>query len=206
MVVLGKERTLKFYANQDAEDLYRCIETGAVFVRQPCDNEHVRWLTSSKWSGGYEADCPLREGLVLRAIDRIGQPLFQETIIKVDGYMDTVAEKIAPFSYEAIRNLAKDIADRYKLTHYYDWKAWLMKDADAAGYNGYYENWIFDAEYEKPEKIEKLNFLGETVWAVKQRATHCKCGNVWYNYEIRTVDMFDCLAICGYELKEGEEK
>lgn len=44
-------RTVVFMADQRGvgEDLYRCKETGKVYIRQECDEEYVRWLTSNKW-------------------------------------------------------------------------------------------------------------------------------------------------------------
>ena len=46
-------RTVVFMADQRGvgEDLYRCKETGKVYIRQECDEEYVRWLTSYKWIG-----------------------------------------------------------------------------------------------------------------------------------------------------------
>ena len=44
-------RTVVFMADQRGvgEDLYRCKETGKVYIRQECDEEYVRWFTSEKW-------------------------------------------------------------------------------------------------------------------------------------------------------------
>lgn len=88
-------RTVVFMADQRGvgEDLYRCKETGKVYIRQECDEEYVRWFTSEKWRGGYEASCPMREGLELRIVDKDGSLLFRESIVKAPGYSDTVAEK-----------------------------------------------------------------------------------------------------------------
>lgn len=71
-IVESDVRIVSFMGDQRGlcEDLYRCKETGRVFIRQECDDTHVRWLTASKWREGYEADCHLREGLTLRAVDK----------------------------------------------------------------------------------------------------------------------------------------
>ncbi len=205
MVNESNIRTVRYFASQSGEDLYRCEETGGVFVRQECDEQHVRWLTANKWQGGYEADCPLRENIVIHVVDRGGSMLFQETIIKVDGYVDTVAEKIGAFSNEAIRALAEDLRKRFDLATYDDWKEWLLKEAEAAGFNGYYENWLYDAEYEAPVKIAKMDFLGVSVYAITQKAKHRKCGKTWTDYEIRTADLSTCVAICGFVLGKEEQ-
>lgn len=194
------ERRVRFIGQQGAEDLYRNIDTGAVYARQECDDEYVRWLTTCKWQGGYEADCPMKEGIVLHAVDRSGKMLFRESIIKVDGYMYTVAEKIGPFSGEDINAMAEDIEKRFTLVPYEVWKKWLMAEAEAAGFTGYSDNWLYNAEYEGLEKIARMDFLGVTVYATKQRAKHKVCGKTWTDYEIRTADLCDCVAICGYEL------
>ena len=65
--------------------MYRCRETGKVYIRQECDDNYVRWFTSSKWIGGYEADCPLREGLELRIVGKDKSPLFLETLSSIQG-------------------------------------------------------------------------------------------------------------------------
>ena len=113
-------RTVVFMADQRGvgEDLYRCKETGKVYIRQECDEEYVRWLTSNKWIGGYEASCPMREGLELHIVGKDGSPLFRESIVKAPGYSDTVAEKIAPFSWEAIGAMAGEQAMKLRLRDY----------------------------------------------------------------------------------------
>lgn len=204
-MVNEKEITVRYFASQSAEDLYRCTESAAVFVRQPCDDKYVRWLTSSKWKGGYEASCSLREGIKLRVVDGAGNLLFCERVVKADGYMDTVAEKTGAFSREAITALTEDITKRFALASYDDWKGWLMKEAEAAGYEGYYDNWLYDNEYDALVKIAKMDFLGVSVYATKQTARHCKCGKVWTEYEIRTADLSTCVAICGFELEKEEQ-
>lgn len=102
VVLMGEQRG-------SGEDLFRCKETGKVYIRQECDDDHVRWLTSSKWSGGYEADCPMKEGLEIRISDKAGNVLFVEKIVKEEGYDWTVAKKEAPFSWNAILQAANEI-------------------------------------------------------------------------------------------------
>lgn len=96
----------------------------------------MRWLTSNKWIGGYEASCPMREGLELHIVGKDGSPLFRESIVKAPGYSDTVAEKIAPFSWEAIGAMAGEQAMKLRLRDYYGWKEWLLKSADEVGFTG----------------------------------------------------------------------
>ena len=201
MVNQSNTRTVRYFASQNAEDLYQCEETGGVYIRQKCDERYVRWLTASKWQGGYEADCSLREGIIIHAVNRSGSVLFREETIKVDGYMDADAEKAGAFSGDAIIALAEDIRKRFDLETYEEWKDWLMREAAAAGFEGYDDNWLYDNEYEKPEKIAKMDFLGVSVYAVAQRAKHRRCGKKWTGYEIRTADLSTCVAICGFDIR-----
>lgn len=194
-------RTMTFMACQSglAEDLYRCKETGRVYIRQTCNDEYVRWLTSSKLSGGYEAECSLREGLVLHIVDRNGAFLIRESIIKVKGYMYTVAEKIAPFSWEAIKAFADEQAEKHSLRDYEEWKAWLMADAEAARFVGDKDTWMYyHVEYGTTEKVARLDYLGKTAYATVTEATHTICGKKWKCYEIMSADMMDVEALCGY--------
>jgi len=186
------------------EDLYRCKETGRVYIRQECDDKCVRWFASCKWNGGYEADCPMKEGLALYIVDKAGNVLFQESIIKVDGYMDTVAEKIGPFSWEAISFLSDGIAKKYRLRSYEEWKAWLMADAKESGFTGYSDTWLYsNVEYGKTKKIAKYDVLGKTVYATKEKAIHGICGKRWTRYEIRSGDMLDTLDLCGFQFENN---
>ena len=181
-------RTVVFMADQRGvgEDLYRCKETGKVYIRQECDEEYVRWLTSNKWIGGYEASCPMREGLELHIVGKDGSPLFRESIVKAPGYSDTVAEKIAPFSWEAIGAMAGEQAMKLRLRDYYGWKEWLLKSADEVGFTGENDTWLYAKVERGPvEKVAKLSFLGKTVWLACQTERHTDCGKRWISYEIR---------------------
>lgn len=194
-------RTVVFMADQRGvgEDLYRCKETGSVYIRQECDEEYVRWLTSSKWAGGYEADCPMREGLELHIVGKDGSPLFRESIVKAPGYSDTVAEKIAPFSWEIIRALADEQAKKLGLRGYCEWKEWLLRSSDDAGFDGENDDWLYwKVERGKVEKVTKLFYLGKTVWLTAQNETHTICGKRWTRYEIRSADLMEVEYLCGF--------
>lgn len=194
-------RTVVFMADQRGvgEDLYRCKETGKVYIRQECDEKYVRWLTSEKWRGGYEASCPMREGLELHIVGKDGSPLFRESIVKAPGYSDTVAEKIAPFSWEAIREMADEQAKKLGLRDYYEWKDWLLKSAEEIGFDGEKDTWLYaKVEHGPVEKIAKLSYLGKTVWLTAQNETHTACGKRWTCYEIYSADLITVEELCGF--------
>lgn len=194
-------RTVVFMADQRGvgEDLYRCKETGKVYIRQECDEEYVRWLTSNKWISGYEASCPMREGLELHIVGKDGSPLFRESIVKAPGYSDTVAEKIAPFSWEAIRAMADEQAQKLGLCDYYEWRDWLLKSAGEIGFDGEKDTWLYAKVERGPvEKIAKLSYLGKTVWLTAQNETHTVCGKRWTRYEIYAEDLMTVEEMCGF--------
>lgn len=195
-------RTVVFMADQkgNGEDLYRCKETGKVYIRQESgDDDHVRWLTASKWTGGYEADCPMKEGLILRAVGRSGNVLFEEKLIKEEGVADTWAVKEGPFSWEAICAMADEMAKQHGLHSYEEWKTWLLADMPADS-KTYYENWLFAMADRQPlRKLDRMEFLGITAFATSQEEKHTACGKIWTSFEIRDAGLTDCLAICGYK-------
>ena len=194
-------RTVVFIGDQrwNGEDLFRCKETGAVYVRQECDKEYVRWLTANKWTGGYEADCPMREGLELHIADKAGRLLYREPVVKVEGYMDTVARKIAPFSWEAIRTIAKEAAEKYKLQDDETWRTWLLADKPADP-GQYIENWLFgELKRGKPVKLERVSLLGKEVLLVAVDEEHLVCEKKWKTIEIRDKSLTECLGICGFD-------
>lgn len=203
-MVNGNVRTVSFIGRQSAEDLYWCEETGEIYIRQPCDDQHVRWLTASKWTGGYEADCPMKSGLKMVIADKNGRTLYEELLKQEPYYMGSVAEKKAPFSYEAIKDLGKGIADNLKLISYEDWKAWLMASAEEHGYTGYYDNWLYaEVSREPMEKLDKKSCLGKTVWLTRQKITHKICGKIWTCFELWDENLEQCEEICGYVLNSN---
>ena len=205
MAVKSDVKIVSFMGDQRdlCEDLYQCKETGQVFIRQECDDTHVRWLTASKWRGGYEADCHLREGLKLQVVDKSGHTLFEEMIFQEKGVTGTWAQRIGPFSWEPPEAMAKEYEQRLGLRPYEEWKAWLMAEAKANGYAGYVDNWLFSmAECKVPKKIAKVDYLGITAYITVQEALHKVCGKRWHSYEVMAADLNTCLAICGYIFEE----
>lgn len=195
-------RTVVFVSDQRGlgEDLYRCKENGKVYIRQECDEECVRWLTSNKWIEGYEASCPMREGLEFRIVSEDGTLLFCERVIRADGYVDTVANKIAPFSWEAIDMLAKENSRILHLHGYYEWKDWLLKSAEEIGFEGEDDAWLYAKVERGPvKKIAKLSLLGKIVWLTCRSESHTGCEKQWNCYEIRSSDMMTVEEICGFD-------
>jgi len=197
-------RAVRFMAEESGkcEDLYWYSERKKVFIRQKCDEDHVRWLTANKWQGGYEADCPMRAGLTMRVTDRSGKVLFEEKITEKDGYSYTVAKKEGPFSWEAIRAMADEMFRQYGLRTYEEWKRWLLVDKPGDS-KVYPENWLFAmAEYGPYKKLARLNFLGVTAYATAQETKHKVSGKTWTCYEIMDAKLETTLSLCGYKFEE----
>lgn len=199
---MGNLRTVTFMADQrgNCEDLYRCKETGQIYIRQESgDEDHVRWLTASKWTGGYEADCPMKEGLILRVTDKAGKVLFEEELIKEGGVTGTWAVKRGPFSWEAVCALAEKMAKQHGLRTYEEWTAWLLADKPEDS-KVYRDNWLFAMSDRQPvKKLVQLDCLGVTVFATSQEEKHTSCGKIWTRFEIQNVTLDTCLAICGFK-------
>lgn len=201
---MGQEmvRTVRFMRDQGAEDLYRCEENGNVYVRQRCDDSHVRWLTSEKWRGGYEASCSMKAGLTIRVVDPQRNVLFEENIVQKDGFSGTVATKEGPFSDEAIKKVASEVASRSKLRSYNEWKEILMRSAKLNDFSGYYDNWLYDATYGPVRSLFNFQYLGVPAYCTIQKATHNVSGQTWECVEIRDKSKQTVLEICGYVLEE----
>lgn len=191
-------RNVQFLAQQGADDLYRCIDNGKIFIRQRCDKEYVRWLTTSKWPGGFEPDMPLRGGLVIRILDPDGTCLFVEQVYKEPGYDGTVAKKEAPFFDDACNHMATTIREECRLLTYDQWKTWLMEAAAVHGYKDYGDNWCFaEVEYGPIKTAAKdYRVLGKELKLTVQKATHKICGYSWDIYMLHTSGN---LWIVGYD-------
>lgn len=195
-------RKVRYAGTQSAEDLYRCVETGRVYARQICDKQHVRWLTTSRWSGGYEPSMPIKAGLVMQIVDNACTPLFDETIFRKDGYSDPVAEKKAPFWREAVKEQAKNLAENMNLSDHKQWWAWLMAEADALGYKGEPDNWLYcdTVSGDKAKTIGHVQILGESLCITSQTVLHTACGKSWEIIEIRYAGLNQIEEICGYRM------
>lgn len=92
-------RTVYFIGEEFCNDFYRCKENGKVYARQRCDDEYVRWLTTSKCGDGYEPESPLKVGLIMRVVSKNAVD-FEEEIVRIDGIGDTCAIKKHKMSWE----------------------------------------------------------------------------------------------------------
>ena len=98
----GNVRHVFLFGSQTgvSEDLYRTKESRRVLIRQDIGQGLVRWCTASKWTGGYEADCPVKEGLTIIAIDKKGNEIFREETFRTQWNGTGQADKAHPFSWE----------------------------------------------------------------------------------------------------------
>lgn len=201
--------TVTYKSSQNGEDLFWCKETKKVYIRQPMTESGVVWLTTSKWVGGYEASCPMREGLTMRVVDKSGTMLFEEKIEKSesgDGY--TYASKNGDFSYEAIRKIVNEFKKKLgngfknKLTSYEDWKKWILSDKEKYGNTDYDDNWMFYWLEETYLKVIDSRYcLGEKVYIGEQGCRHKVSGKEWIEYLVLSEDKIVTLELIGFRLK-----
>ena len=196
-------RTVRFLDQQGAEDLYRCLDNGRIYVRQRCGKDHVRWLTSIKWRSGYEASGHMRNGMIIKVVDGEERILFEERIVKSEDFCDTVAEKQGPFYDEALKHQANLVGAQATLKSYNDWKTWMMRAARKHGFTGYSDNWCYaEVEYGEVKLLFRFDCLGTSVYCTVQEAVHKVSGQKWKCVEIRDRSKLTVLEICGYEFQE----
>jgi len=100
---------LQFFRSQRGlgEDLYKVqggALSGLVLARQELDKRLVRWCTANKWTGGYEASCPLKPGMTINVYGPNGTILFSEKTYRTDWNGSGLADKKHAFSWEEVGN------------------------------------------------------------------------------------------------------
>jgi len=200
-------RTVRYIGTHNCEDLYRCIDNGRVYIRQTLNTSNpvglVRWLTTSKWSGGYEANCPIKCGITMRVIDRKRNVLFEETVENIDGvFAGKAAVKKGNSMSEEIANHANRLKKELglNLLSYEAWKKTMMDDAKHHGFTGYSDNWLYpESDYMEKSIIQTFEMLGVPAALSCQRARHRISKRMYLCYEI--IDLKDNLTfdLLGYE-------
>lgn len=193
-----------------SEELYRG-ENGKVYIRQPSNiNENwykgkkggrTYWLTSSKWTGGYEADCPLKDGLVVNVKDKYGNIIFRETLRADDCCCRTSAEQNAPFAWEIKKHIASQFAEEYGLSDWNSWKALLCSEKARHDYKGYDDTWLYcEAKSLKKKTMKCVTEFGMTFRIIEEHRKHLISGTRWTEYYLiaNTDEIVE--EICGYIL------
>lgn len=189
-----------FFGNQGAEDLFKEPSTGRVYVRQPASQKEngrytrIVWLTSCKWSGGYEASVPLTKA-TFEIISRKDSAavLYRE---KGEG------ESVFPFSYEAYKEIAEEY--RNDLRSYDEWHKWITENKPEKINT---DTWIYgNTTYlEDPDIIPNGNYLGNDLFVERNVIRHNPTGKEYAVYELTSGDDI-VLEICGYEYPLKEDK
>ena len=196
---------VKYKTTQDGEDLFVCVEgkfKNKVYARQEANVDTiVFWCTTCKWQGGYEADCPIKEGITMTVLDASGNELFSETLEKDEWNGGTSAKKKGMFSREWFSFVSDEFAKAHNLASYNEWKAVMLEDKKEYGNQDYDDNWLFWlSRTVKEESIGKVEYLEGPLRIYRQRREHTVSGRKWIEYEIRKQGDDVCLALCGYEL------
>lgn len=194
-------RKVVYKESQGAEDLFWCRATNRIYIRQPTnDKSKVVWLTSSKWTGGYEASCPMREGLTMRVVDRAGNILFEEKIEKLNDAGDTYARKNGDFASEAIQRLAAEFGD--SLSSHKEWRSWLLADKEKYRCADYDDNWLYSMSVvENLRIIGTRFFLGKKAYLAEQKCRHEVSDKKWCEYLVLAEDKLPVYALAGYKLE-----
>lgn len=200
-----KHIKVHYLGNQGAEDLFKCKETGKVYVRQPGGPKGNRkrypwvcWLTGSKWTGGYEASIPIKQNVVMDVMSENGELCFSEQITNIAGECLSAF----PFSYECYREVAEECGASCQ--HSYDeWHKWICEGKPE---NVYADNWIYGSLEEMEAKVPTLcgNYLGRGLYLSERLLEHRPTGKIFTCFEL--VDAQETvLAICGYNYKEDQK-
>lgn len=192
--------TVQYKYSQGAEDLYWCPETKKMYVRQSANVEEiVFWLTSVKWSGGYEADCHIRAGITMRVVDKYENILFEEILEKDDWNSGTSAKKTGPFANEAIIKMASELG--VGLLDRESWRKWLIEDKEKYGNNDYDDNWLYyESNITKVNIIEEKWYLGKQAFFAELKAEHRISDKKWSEFVVLSDDKSSVLRIAGYKL------
>lgn len=207
----GRILTVTFMATQNAEDLFCRKETKRVYARQPANvNDIVFWTTTSKWTGGYEADCPIKAGITMQVVDKDGNVLFEEDLREDEWNGRTSAEKKGPFYREAVRDLSAKLRDEINLRgaeqrvrSYEEWKKWLVSVKNECGYKDYVDNWLhYEVEEMNSVVINTPVILGHKHKVFEITYKHKVCGKEWKEIRVSDLDQLPYGEICGYIFEE----
>ena len=195
---------VKYKCQQGAEDLFYSPETKRVYARQRANvDDIVFWCTTSKWSQGYEADCPIREGITMKVLDYKNRTCFEETLVADTWSGGTSAKRTGPFSDEVLNVFEREIKQEHCLKTYEQWKEWLCSSQEQFGYTGYKDNWMYwETKKESSTILKAFDFFDGPVYLYKEVMVHKICGKRWIEYEIRRKGEDSTMVLCGYEFEE----
>lgn len=194
---------VRYKATQGAEDLYVSVDKPhRVYARQEANvDDIVFWHSTNKWVGGYEADCPIREGIAFCVVDRDDKVLFEEVMRNDTWNGGTSAAKKGPFYNEALKALADEFEQGNGLASYEEWRDALVADKEKHGYAGYRDNWMYwETECLKKKVLGETNVLGDKCFYVEEHMKHKISGREWMECLLMDKNKEFTLALCGYKL------
>lgn len=179
-----------------AEDVFWCSETKKMYIRQPVDESKVHWLTSSKWTGGYEAESHIRDGITMQVVDKCGKILFEETLEQDEWNFGTSALKIGDFANEAIEKTAKEFGKGLK--NYEEWKNWLLSDKKLYDSIDSNDTWLYYLNEHHTKIVGEKYFLGKKALLAEEHCKHKVSNKEWVEYLVISEDKCYTLDIAGY--------
>lgn len=194
---------VRFLATQGAEDLFVTVDKPRrVYARQLSNvGDIVYWCSTTKWKGGYEADCPIGPGVAFSVVDKDDRVIFEE-IMEYDAWNSgTRAIKKGPFYSEALKTLSAEFEKEHDLKPYKAWRDVMVADKDKYGYSGYRDNWMYcEAESVDKRILDEANVFGQKCFYIEEHMRHKISGREWMEYSLVDEKEETVLALCGYEV------
>lgn len=184
------------FDTQGAEELYFCKGNGHIYVRQPVTYDSVRWLTTSKWSGGYEADTPLARNTLVQICDT-------ENNVHVESVeSDGVAQKKVPFVREAVKQFSNSYRkNNPSIIPYEEWVAMLVP---AKPEHIYQDNWLFACAKKGTECLIQKVLIRGLPYQVVETAYEHKCGLKYRFVELFSDEVYRiCAELIGFVIESG---
>lgn len=191
---------VKYLCTQGAEDLFYDITSKRkVYIRQPSyDKEYVLWLTSSKWSGGYEADCPVSSRITFEVLDEKDNCIFSEHNLMEENF--TVhGKKKYPFFEEQIKMISERCRSYLEALDYESWKKVMSSDKEYHNYTGYSDTWLFCSSIKLSSKVSYLTHIyGMKIYLKRSIEQHKVSKKKWAEFTLVSNDDSVVYEIVGY--------
>lgn len=199
-------RTVSFLCQKEGTtDLFKCKENGKVYCRQsvPGNDKKVRWLTTNKWKGGYEADMPLKAGIKVIVVDKNGCFVFDETTVEAAHPEDTFAEKRHQFFSEEIKSIVQKESKAKSLIDHNTARERVLSKMDDYGYTGDIDIWFYTMTEELSEDVvATYETLRGSVQLYATKLKHQVTGQEFIEYLLQDKKEDIVLDICGYAFAE----
>lgn len=212
---MSEIRKVQYMHSDNSVDLYRRVDgtrRGVVYARMPLirlpaqgnatECKVAQWLTTSRWSGGYEASGPVKAGLTFEIVDE-NQTLYTEEVSEelCQQGLPGAAYAVAPFYDDACKAEAAAVEQTFNLQPHKKWREWLLTDMPEGEEP---DNWLYcSSSTICVHMLHQVFVLGKRYVAQATRYRHNASGKEWWAYtidETKGNKVISTIAICGYRL------